>query len=451
LRAELIASVAHVSALERARILSRPEASSLRDALRGIARRAERGQFVLDPSLEDVHMNVEHALTESLGDLGRKVHTGRSRNEQIAVDERIFLRGEVARLVRGTIVLQRALLAHARAGASWLMPGFTHLQHAQPITLGFWALSHVARLERDARRLLLTVPEIEVSPLGAGALAGTGYPLDRDLESSLLGFSHPHPNALDAVSDRDHLVHLLSACALLATHLSQLSEDFVLFASPALGYVSLGRSTSTGSSMMPQKRNPDAFELARGGAGRVTGALVAVLTTLKGLPTGYNRDLQHDRAVSFDAIDWLSRALDVVAEAVAGARFDRARIRAAADMGHMNATDLADFLVREGVPFRTAYLRAAEAVAEARKRNVSLERLDLARVLRLPGAKASAAARHIRLESVVARRAVKGGTSAASVGRQIDEFTRRLTDLERGLADVSRRVAIADRLLSGRG
>jgi len=393
---------------------------------------------------------VEQALTEELGDLGRKVHTGRSRNEQIAVDERIFLRGEVARLLQGTIALQRALLAHARAGAAWIMPGFTHLQHAQPITLGFWALSHVARFERDARRLLGTIPEIEVSPLGAGALAGTGYPLDRDLESSLLGFSHPHSNALDAVSDRDHLVHLLSACALLATHLSQLSEDFVLFASPALGYVSLGRSTSTGSSMMPQKRNPDAFELARGGAGRVTGALVAVLTTLKGLPTGYNRDLQHDRALSFDTIDWLSRALEVVAEAVAGARFDRARLRTAADIGHTNATDLADFLVREGVPFRTAYLRAAEAVAEARKRGVSLERLELGKLLRLTGAKAAAAARHIRLEEVVARRAVKGGTSAASVRSQIEEFSRRLGAQERALDEVDGRIATCDRLLKGR-
>jgi argininosuccinate lyase len=441
--------VAHVTALERARVLARGEASALRDALRGIARRAQRGRFRLDPALEDVHLNVEQALTDELGDLGRKVHTGRSRNEQIAVDERIFLREEVARLARGAMRLERALLVHARRGATWLMPGYTHMQHAQPITLGFWALSHVGRIGRDVARLLACVPDIEVSPLGAGALAGTGYPLDRGLEAGLLGFRGPHANALDAVSDRDHLVHLLAACALLATHLSQLSEDFILFASPALGYVTLGRSTSTGSSMMPQKRNPDAFELARGGAGRVTGALVALLTTLKGLPTGYNRDLQHDRSGAFDAIDWLARAVTVVEEAVGGAAFDRARLRAAADIGHMNATDLADFLVREGVPFRTAYLRAAEAVEVARRRGVTLEALDLAKVVRLSKACAAAAAKHIRLERVVERRSVEGGTAPASVAKQLTEAENALRARELALSDLERRIRLAERLLSG--
>jgi argininosuccinate lyase len=451
LRSELVASIAHVTALERARVIERKEASALRDALRDIARKADAGQFELDPSLEDVHMNVEASLTEALGDLGRKVHTGRSRNEQIAVDERLFLRGEVARLVGGAIAIQEALLAHARAGATWIMPGFTHLQHAQPITLGFWALSHVSRFERDSRRLLAVVPEIEVSPLGSGALSGTGYPLDRDLEAELLGFRHPHPNALDAVSDRDHLVHLLSACALFATHLSQLSEDFILFATPALGFVSLGRSTSTGSSMMPQKRNPDAFELARGGAGRVTGALVALLTTLKGLPTGYNRDLQHDRTLAFDAVDWLARAARVVAIAVREARFDRSRLRGAADEGHMNATDLADFLVGEGVPFRTAYLRAAEAVRVARRRGVPVDRLDLARLLLLSQERAKEAARHLRLEEVVARRSVRGGTSASSVAKQIEEFEKGLSGQKRSLSDLERRIERGDKLLQGRG
>ena len=362
-RFDVAGSIAHVEMLGEAGILTTDEAAALAKGLRRIWREIESGSFPWREDLEDVHTNLEMRLTEHLGPLGAKVHTGRSRNDQIALDERLYLREAIAAVHREVLRLQLALLDLAEAHAATPMPGYTHLQRAQPVTLGHHLLAHFWRLSRDHRRLSDGFDRANVSPLGAGALAGSTLPIDPTRTAHRLGFPAVFENSIDAVSDRDYLAEFLFDLSLLAVHLSSIGEEIVHWASSEVGFVRPAPELGSGSSLMPQKRNPDVAELARGKAGRVIGDLVALLATLKSLPLAYNRDLQEDKAPVFDAVDHVLGTLDALASAVSALEFDEARLEAAASDPRMLAGDLAEYLVSRGVPFREAHGSVARFLA----------------------------------------------------------------------------------------
>ena len=362
-RHDIAGSVAHAEMLAEAGILTAEEGAALAKGLRRIWREIESGSFPWREDLEDVHTNVEVRLTEILGPLGAKVHTARSRNDQVALDERLWLREGVTAVQQEVLRLQLALLDQAETHASTPMAGYTHLQRAQPVTLGHHLLAHVWRLSRDHRRLSDCFDRANVSPLGAGALAGTTLPIDPAWTARRLGFAAPFENSIDAVSDRDHFAELLFDLSLLAVHLSALGEEIVLWASAEFGFVRPAPALGSGSSLMPQKRNPDVAELARGKAGRVAGDLVSLLTTLKSLPLAYNRDLQEDKAPAFDAVDQVLATLDALTAAVSALDFDEARLAEAASDPRILAGDLAEYLVGRGVPFREAHEAVARFLA----------------------------------------------------------------------------------------
>lgn len=362
-RHDVAGSIAHVEMLGECGILTREEATALAKGLRRVWGEIEAGSFPWREDLEDVHTNVEVRLTEILGPLGAKVHTARSRNDQVALDERLFLREAITAVQQEVLRLQIALLDQAEAHASTPMAGYTHLQRAQPVTLGHHLLAHVWRLSRDVRRLSDCYDRADVSPLGAGALAGTTLSIDPAWTARRLGFAAPFENSIDAVSDRDHFAELLFDLSLLAVHLSSLGEEIVLWASAEFGFVRPGAALGSGSSLMPQKRNPDVAELARGKAGRVVGGLVSLLTTLKSLPLAYNRDLQEDKAPVFDAVDQVLATLDALTAAVSALEFDEARLLQVASDPRILAGDLAEYLVGRGVPFREAHETVARFLA----------------------------------------------------------------------------------------
>ncbi len=364
---DLAGSVAHVEALGRAGVLTGAEVARLVAGLRAIGREIADGSFRWRAELEDVHTNVESRLTELVGPLGGMLQAGRSRNDQVAVDERLYLRAAVAGTVRGLLGLQEALLERAEAEADTPMPGYTHLQRAQPVTVGHHLLAHFWRFDRDLDRLFATVERAGSSPLGAGALAGSTFSLDPAATAERLGFSRSFENSLDAVSDRDPLAELLFDLALLAVHASGLGEEVVLFATKEFGFVERTEGIGSGSSLMPQKRNPDVAELARARAGRAVGDLVSLLTALKGLPLAYDRDLQEDKAPVLDAVATVGGTVEALGRLVRALRFDRGRLAAAAADPELYATDLAEALVRRGVPFRDAHelVRSASSTALA--------------------------------------------------------------------------------------
>jgi argininosuccinate lyase len=366
-RYDLAGSLAHVEALGAAGVLAPAQVRTLCDGLRAIGREIAAGTFRWRPELEDVHTNVESRLTELVGPLGGMLQAGRSRNDQVAVDERLFLRATIAALASGLLELERALLERAEGEASTPMPGYTHLQRAQPVTVGHYLLAHFWRFDRDLDRLFATAERAETCPLGAGALAGSTLALDPSTTARRLGFRGAFENSLDAVSDRDPLAELLFDLALLAVHASGLGEEVVLFASKEFGFLERSEALGSGSSLMPQKRNPDVAELVRARAGRAIGALVSLLTALKGLPLAYDRDLQEDKAPVLDAVASLSGTIGELARLVRALRFDRTRLALAASDPELSATDLAEALVARGVPFREAHdlVRAAVLVPAA--------------------------------------------------------------------------------------
>jgi argininosuccinate lyase len=373
---DIAGSVAHVHGLGRAGILNADEVEKLVAGLAALADDVAAGQIEWDPALEDVHLNLEAALVARVGPLGNKVHTGRSRNDQVATDMRLWLRRAIDRLDAGFVALERALVGLAERDGEAVLPGTTHIQPAQPVLLAHHLLAYVEMLERDRGRLADARRRANVSPLGAGALAGAGYPLDRTATARELGFDGVTANSIDAVSDRDFVVETLAAVALAMVHLSRLAEEITWWSNPQFGFVRVADAFSTGSSMMPNKRNPDPAELVRGKSARAIAALTAVLGLLKGLPLGYQRDLQEDKPPLFGAVGMLDASLGVLTGLIDTLTVDRARMREAAERGHTTATAVADALVRRGVPFRTAHHVVGALVARADAAGVSLGSLD---------------------------------------------------------------------------
>jgi argininosuccinate lyase len=434
-REDLQGSAAWTRALVGAGVLTAREGRRLVAALRALERDLARApERIAAADAEDVHSFVETELGKRVGDLARKLHTGRSRNDQVATDLKLWLERALERLDGAAAALQRALVALAERHAADPMPGYTHLQRAQPITIGHHALAYVEMLGRDRGRLADARARFATCPLGSGALAGTAYRIDREFLAKELGFAGgPTRNSLDAVSDRDHVVEVAFACAVLLTHLSRFAEDWIFFASQEAAFLQLGDDVTTGSSLMPQKKNPDALELIRGKTGRVAGRLQGLLCTLKGLPLAYDKDLQEDKEALFEALDTTEACVRVATLVVQSARFDVARCASQCARGYLNATDLADLLVHAGVPFRTAHERAGRAVRRALELGVELENLpaDERRTL-LPELQADFAPL-LATGAVLARRAVIGGTAPARVR---DEARR----WRRALAPSSRRV-----------
>ena len=348
-------SIAHVAMLARAGVLAEAECDQITDGLNAILAEIEAGEFTWRQELEDVHMNIEAALVERVGEVGKKVHTGRSRNDQVVTDLRLFLRAETGHIRSLLLRNMQALVTLAEQEAATLMPGYTHLQPAQPITFGHHVLAWYEMLKRDRQRLGDCLERINVMPLGAAALAGTRYPINRSLSAALLGFPAVAENSLDAVSDRDFVIEFCAGAALVMLHLSRFSEELILWLSPAFGFIDIDDALCTGSSIMPQKKNPDVAELVRGKTGRVYGDLMALLTIMKGQPLAYNRDNQEDKECVFDAVDTLKQCLNAYLKLVPSIQVNRSAMLVAAQEGYLTATDLADYLVMKGVAFRDAH------------------------------------------------------------------------------------------------
>ena len=370
-------SKAHAAALRKAALLSPRELSAIKRGLDAIAKEIRAGRFVWREELEDVHMNIEAALSKKIGAAGSKLHTARSRNDQVATDLRLWMRDETAALIASVRCLQKSLVGLATRAGDAIMPGYTHLQRAQPVPAAHHLLAYVEMLDRDAGRLADAARRANVLPLGSGALAGSTIVLDRAFVARQLGFDAVSQNSMDAVSDRDFACEFLSACAITGMHLSRLCEDTILWASTEFGFLRLSDEHTTGSSLMPQKKNPDIAELARGKSGRLYGNLVSLLTTLKGLPLCYNRDLQEDKEPVFDSADTLGASLEILAEMFGAARWETNRMAVAADDALLVATDWADYLVRKGLPFREAHKVVGKLVGQSVKRGVSLRELSL--------------------------------------------------------------------------
>ncbi|MCS7087702.1 MAG: argininosuccinate lyase [Thermoflexales bacterium] len=416
--ADIRGSIAYAKALARAGLITRKEAATLVRGLRTIHAEFSQGAFTVKPGDEDIHTAVERRLRELVGEVAGKLHTGRSRNDQVATDVRLFVLDAIRELVGLLEDVQAALLAQAEPHVETLMPGYTHLQRAQPISFAHWCLSHFWALERDKHRLRDCARRTAVLPLGSGALAGNPFGIARRALARALGFAALSENSLDAVSDRDFIAEFLFDCALVGVHLSRLAEDLVIYASAEFGFVAFDDAFATGSSLMPQKKNPDAMELARGKSGRLIGNLVAVLTLLKGLPTAYNKDLQEDKPPLFDSLDTLRLALPVVAGAVRTLRVNVERMRAALDPA-MLATDVADYLVRKGVPFREAHHLVGRAVALAEQRSVGLHQLTLEDWRSIAPHFDADVAEVFDFARSVAMRNVEGGTAPDAVRRQL--------------------------------
>ncbi|HEU0200043.1 MAG TPA: argininosuccinate lyase, partial [Burkholderiaceae bacterium] len=375
--ADIEGSLAHAAMLAHIGVLSVQDLADIERGMATIRGEIERGEFNWQLALEDVHLNIERRLTELVGDAGKRLHTARSRNDQVATDLRLYLRGAVDDIVRRLVAVQSALVELAARHADTVMPGFTHLQAAQPITFGHHLLAYVEMFERDRERLLDARRRINRLPLGAGALAGTTFPIDREFVAQRLGFEAVCENSLDAVSDRDFAIEFCAAAALVMTHVSRLAEELILWMSPRFGFVRLPDRFTTGSSMMPQKKNPDVPELARGKSGRVFGHLMALLTLMKGQPLTYNKDNQEDKEPLFDTLDTVLDTLRAFAEMIPGIEADAGAMRRAAEEGFSTATDYADYLVKKGVPFRDAHEAVALAVRRAVEQGTTLAELPL--------------------------------------------------------------------------
>ncbi len=414
---DLACSRAHVLGLERGGLLSTDETGALLAALATVEQELADGKFVFEPGDEDVHTAVERRVTEIAGEIGGRLHTGRSRNDQVATDMRLFTKRALAEISRGVVGLQEVLLHRAGEAGDAYLPGYTHLQHAQPVLLAHHLLAHGWALSRDVDRIASTRRRLDVSPLGAGALAGSSLPLDPDWVAQELGFASRFENSLDAVSDRDFVAETLFDLALLGTHLSRLGEEIVLWATEEFGFLHLDDAYATGSSMLPQKKNADIAELARGKAGRLIGHVAGFLATLKGLPLAYNRDLQEDKEPLFDAVDQVGRSLAALSGLLATATFDTQAMARAAGSPALAATDLAEWLVQKGMPFRQAHELVGGVVRESVQRRVPLPELVAAH----PALGADAVAL-LEPGVAVSRRTTPGGAGPVPVAAQLERF-----------------------------
>ncbi len=426
-RHDIVGSMVHATALRNAGLLTAAELSSIFRGLEAIAGEILEGKFVWKPELEDVHMNIEAALTRRVP-AGAKLHTGRSRNDQVALDLRLWTRSEILELLNDLTDLQRALLDLAERERGVVIPGYTHLQRAQPVYLAHHLLAYIEMLARDAHRFHQALVRTNVCPLGAGALAGTTLPLDRLLVARLLHFTDMQDrvqvaqNSMDAVSDRDFAIEFCSCAALTAVHLSRLAEDLVLWASAEFGFITIADAYTTGSSLMPQKKNPDVAELARGKSGRVIGNLVALLTLLKGLPLTYNRDLQEDKEALFDTADTVRATLRILAAMLQNTRANPERCRAAASDPALLATDLADYLVRKGLPFRQAHHAVGSLVSLAERLGKRLDQLTLAELRSVHASFAADALQVFDLKQALDRRTLLGSPGTGEVARQLGRW-----------------------------
>ncbi len=422
-RYDLRASKAHARVLHTAGLLTDDEATRILLALDEIAEAVHTGEFRPTVADEDVHTALERALLERLGALGGKLRAGRSRNDQVATDLRLYLRDHLRRIVHAVADLETALIGQAERHADVAMPGMTHLQHAQPVLLAHHLLAHVHALARDVERLQDCDKRTAVSPLGSGALAGSSLPLDPEAVARELGFARPAANSIDAVSDRDFAAEFLFATALLGVHLSRIGEEIILWATPEFGWVRLDDAWSTGSSIMPQKKNPDIAELARGKSGRFIGNLTGLLTTLKGLPLAYDRDLQEDKEPVFDTVDQLLTLLPALAGLVATLTFDAVRLTAAAPAGFALATDVAEWLVRRGVAFREAHEISGAFVSYCEQRGVDLPDLTDAELAELDARLTPEVRKVLSVPGALRARSAVGGTSPDRVAEQLTTLT----------------------------
>jgi argininosuccinate lyase len=416
---DVTGSIAWAKALARAGLLSAPERDAIVAGLEAVRAELAGGTFPFRPELEDIHMNVERRLQELAGEVGGKLHTGRSRNDQIALDERLYLKDVLARTGEGLRRVQDALVTRAAETIELPLPGYTHLQRAQPIVLAHHLLAYVFMLQRDRERFADCGGRADVLPLGAAALAGTAFPIDREALAKDLGFAAASPNSLDAVSDRDYVLEYLAAAAITGMHLSRLAADLTLWASAEFGFVEFSDAFATGSSIMPQKKNPDVAELVRGKSGRLYGNLVAVLTTMKGLPLAYNSDMQEDKEPLFDSVDTLEAILAVLPPLLASLAFRADRMRQAAGEHFSTATDLADYLVRKGLPFRQAHEVVGRIVRHALDEGKTLAGLTLAELRRFSPRIDDDVKDAITVEASLRARAATGGTAPAAVRRSL--------------------------------
>jgi argininosuccinate lyase len=421
---DIVGSSAHAAMLGKCGIITLDESGKIIKGLGTILEDYQAGKIEFDPSAEDIHMNVEKLLFERIGEPAKKLHTARSRNDQIALDVRLYLRDSIGQINSHIVHLQQAIVDQAAKHATVILPGFTHLQHAQPVLLGHYLMSWFWMLERDKARFADCRKRLNVLVLGAGALAGTTFPIDRQFVADALGFDSISENSIDSVADRDWASEFASACAITMTHLSRFSEEFIIWNTSEFGFVELDDSVTTGSSIMPQKKNPDVAELVRGKSSRVIGDLMSILTLQKGLPLAYNRDLQEDKEQLFDATDTLRMSLKVFALMLATAKFNAKRMHKAAGESFSTATDLADALVRQGVAFRTAHEQVGSLVAYCIKSCKELSDLSLAEIKRFAPDAPDDIADMLTVEASVAARTATGGTALSEVKRQIQKARR---------------------------
>jgi len=420
-------SIAHCKGLEQAGVLTAQEVKAIIRGLEQVRKELDKGRFPFAPTDEDIHMAIERRLTQLIGPVGGKLHTGRSRNDQVTLDLRLYLRDGLTALGKTGRQFQQALMDQARRNLDVAMPGYTHLQRAQPVLLAHHLLAYVEMVERDKGRLRDALARLDEMPLGSGALAGTNYPVDRAYVAQLLGFSAVTQNSLDAVSDRDFVIETISALALLMMHLSRLSEELILWSSQEFRFVELPDDLCTGSSMMPQKKNPDVPELIRGKTGRVYGHLVALLTTLKGLPLSYNRDLQEDKAALFDALDQVSASLEILTMVMQGLTVNRDVLGKAAGAGYILATELADYLTGRGVPFREAHAITGRLVRWCLDHKKDLRDLTLVDLRAISTKFEKDALDVLTVEGAIERRAQLGGTARKRVEARLKVLERMLT------------------------
>lgn len=423
---DLMGSLAHVQMLGQTGILSLEEAEQIQDGLQALLRDLEAGELHFDIANEDIHMNMEVLLTEKIGPLAGKLHTARSRNDQVATDMHLYLKEQLGHVLDKLANLNSVLLDLAEKHVETIMPGYTHLQHAQPISFAHHLMAYYNMFQRDSERFAFNLKHTDLSPLGAAALAGTTFPIDRQLSSDLLGFQHPYTNSLDAVSDRDFILEFLSNASILMMHMSRFCEEIINWCSFEYQYISLSDSFSTGSSIMPQKKNPDMAELIRGKTGRVYGHLLGLLTVMKSLPLAYNKDLQEDKEGMFDTVDTILNSLDVLAGMLSSMQVNQAKMQQSTENDFSNATELADYLAEKGLPFREAHEIVGKLVLDSIKHGKNIQDWDLEKLQVYHSLIEEDIYIYLRPETAVQRRNSLGGTGFEQVKYQIEQAKKEL-------------------------
>lgn len=441
-REDIVGSIAHAAMLAKIGMISEADRAAIETGLRDILGQIDRGAFEFSVALEDIHMNIEKRLTEAIGDAGSRLHTARSRNDQVALDTHMFVRRSVVEVLKHIAALQTALVETAEQNKDVIMPGYTHLQRAQPILFAHHLMAYFCMLARDFERFQGVYARADLMPLGAGALAGTTLPIDRAFVAKKLNFERIYSNSMDAVSDRDYIIEFLSAASILMVHLSRLSEEIILWCSREFSFVELDDAHCTGSSMMPQKKNPDVSELVRGKTGRVVGHLMAMLMAVKGLPLAYNKDLQEDKEGLFDAIDTVKFSLSVYERLIRGIKVHADVMHRAVAADFSNATDLADYLVQKGMPFRQAHAVSGQAVAQCIARGIWLGDMELMAYQKLSPLFDADVYEAIRPETCVACRNSYGGTSYAQVEQQLSAAQELVLEEHRVVSDLEKKQEI---------